>query len=538
MQKASGQSGSGDLFGLCRMLCLADGYAPTEMPELAPLAQDNATLLAFDDGYSFKALIIVDARSGKPGFLADPKTACACATALEPRCAKSAYGQIPARIDIVEISDGNPDCGFAERLESFRSNPSDSKSRVCAWRADPAEKKIFAGPGFFAGRALRKRLQNWFRDPSGSSQQILPPPELPPAARRPGLLGYPLTCALLAANALLFAAMSLLPGPGEPFGIASLIAYGGSSLALVAGAGEWSRLFQASFLHAGFMHWMFNSIALFYAGRAMETVLPKSAMFALYCAAALGGSLLGLALNPPYLVSVGASSAIMGLLAANLLLAKRFPPGPWRSELQISSSQMLIPSLIPLASGVDYAGHAGGAAAGAACALLLLALWKKPAFGRASMAGFKGCACACALALALCAAAGASRFPAYAKALSLAPQPELEQALDGAPGARRAAELSLLYPDDPRLLFRLAAISADSGDAEKALDLLTKARANRLALQSLLPELEFGIAAAQSAILFDLGRQKEALEAAQLPCRSGPEKIRMLLNDQKLCPAG
>ena len=538
MQTASAQHGADDLFGLCRMLCLADGYEPAQLPELAPLAQDNATILAFADGYCFKALIIVDARSGKPGFMADPQAARACAKALEPRCASSAYGKLPARIDIVEITDGNPG-GFPERLEACGSGPSKTKSRVCAWRADPAGKKIHAGPGFLAGMPLRKRLQKWFADPRGSRLDIPSPPELPAAIELPGLLAYPLTCALLAANALLFAAMSFFPGPGEPFGIASLIAYGGSSLALDAVAGEWSRLFQASFLHAGFMHWMFNSIALYYAGRAMETVLPKSAMFALYCASAFGGSLLGLALNPPYLVSVGASSAIMGLLAANLLLAKRFPPGPLRSELQISSSQMLIPSLIPLASGVDYAGHAGGAAAGAACALLLLALWKNPAFGRASMAGFKIAAAACALALALCAAGGASRFPAYAKALRLAPQPELAQALaEGAQSDKAAAELALLYPDDPRLLFRLAAIAADSGDAEKALDLLHKARSNRLALQSLLPDAEYGIAAAQSAILFDLGRQKEALEAARLPCRSGPEKIRQMLAAQKLCPAG
>ncbi len=101
-----------------------------------------------------------------------------------------------------------------------------------------------------------------------------------------------------------------------------------------------------------------------------------------YTLSALGGSLLGLALNDASIVSVGASGAIMGLFAASLVLSFLVPRGIERSSLHLRLGQFLIPTLIPhsdraLAGAmdvgkVDYSAHLGGAAAGLVCGLVLL----------------------------------------------------------------------------------------------------------------------------------------------------------------------
>ena len=48
-------------------------------------------------------------------------------------------------------------------------------------------------------------------------------------------------------------------------------------------------------------------------------------MMALFVIGALGGSLASLTINPDNIASVGASGAIMGMLAAGIILALRLP---------------------------------------------------------------------------------------------------------------------------------------------------------------------------------------------------------------------
>ena len=82
-----------------------------------------------------------------------------------------------------------------------------------------------------------------------------------------------------------------------------------------------------------------------------------------------GGGVASLLINAPNTVSVGASGAIMGMLAAAFLVTLRLPYGRERSSAQMPVIYWLIPALIPLGTrrhegNVDFAAHFGGAIVG------------------------------------------------------------------------------------------------------------------------------------------------------------------------------
>ena len=118
----------------------------------------------------------------------------------------------------------------------------------------------------------------------------------------------------------------------------------------VAKDGEWYRLFSAALLHADAFHLLLNGVALGLAGFLLESLVGPAWLLSLFLLGAAGGSLMGLVVNPASIVSVGASGAVMGLLAAAVILAMRFPPGLQRTQIQARLLQFLIPSLIPLAT--------------------------------------------------------------------------------------------------------------------------------------------------------------------------------------------
>jgi membrane associated rhomboid family serine protease len=133
------------------------------------------------------------------------------------------------------------------------------------------------------------------------------------------------------------------------------------------------RLVSCTFLHAGFMHFLFNVYVLLALGTMLERILGRERFLVLYVASALGGSLAStLALGEG--ISVGASGAIWGLLAAEAVLAPRpaglLPavviPGLKRAAL-INLGINVVNSLRPE---VDWAAHLGGGIVGG---LLVLA---------------------------------------------------------------------------------------------------------------------------------------------------------------------
>ena len=149
-----------------------------------------------------------------------------------------------------------------------------------------------------------------------------------------------------------------------------------------------------------------NAVALLLLGWRLEGLIGRAWFGAIYVTGALGGSLLSLALNPPSVIAVGASGAIMALLAAALIASVHFPSGAVRNRMWLGSMLALIVALLPLLAAslrdqpVDYAAHLGGALAGLLVGLVILKVWPKretqPGLRRVAM----GVAVAGAIALA------------------------------------------------------------------------------------------------------------------------------------------
>src|SRR5258707_15720912 len=201
------------------------------------------------------------------------------------------------------------------------------------------------------------------------------------AARRPAPF---VTFGLIVALGLIFwAELIFAAQPDGDFapGMRSLSAFGALDGALVFGAGEWWRVFTAPLLHGNLSHILGNSLALLFAGWILERGIGHAWFAALFVLGALGGAAGSLAANSPNVLSVGASGAIMALLAAALVCSFIFESAQLRPRSQKVSLRFLIPSLAPallplgVGTGTDYGAHVGGALAGAAIGFVLSEIW-------------------------------------------------------------------------------------------------------------------------------------------------------------------
>jgi len=109
-------------------------------------------------------------------------------------------------------------------------------------------------------------------------------------------------------------------------------------------------MISAPFLHAGLIHLSLNGFVLLWAGPVLEGLLGRTWFAAIYSVSAVAGVILSMALSPASVVSVGASGALMGLLATLFVVSFHFTPGLLRTRLQTAALQVLVPSLIPLAT--------------------------------------------------------------------------------------------------------------------------------------------------------------------------------------------
>jgi len=412
------------------------------------------------------------------------------------------------------------------------------KLALSAWMIDQSKREVWTN-AYFNGRLTGRRFyERLVREPRESDAHM--------AQARPAISfntgpAY-VTYALLALLAGVFAAeclLALTPPTGLwRAGIRTLLAFGGVNRSLVE-SGEWYRLFTAMLVHADVFHLLMNGVALFFAGRLLEGLVGRAWFAALFVIGGLGGSLLSIAINDPNIVSVGASGAIMALAASAFTVSFRLGPTVERNAIQTGLLNILIPSLLPLATHgakVDYAAHVGGAVTGIAVGLVILQTWARTS----PLPALRQFALAVAIAgigVAAYAVEPLSRqYQTYKLAALLIPKDKLPTTNQDAKA--RSAELVERYPRDPRArLYRALALhdSHADDDAEQQLRL---ALTDEPVLKTMFkPELESDLRTLLVALLVERGKASEARDIARPVCAGELGNVPASLAALNVCDA-
>lgn len=511
---------------LARSLVADKGLAPRIVREAAALLEACDITLSYHDGLAFGVTCIVDAetRPERRFGLDDPGALLAIGKACLGYTGSMSGNKLPVHLTIIEVRDHitEDDKHRLERLR--RRRPGREKVVITCVLVSPADAEVWSSAPFrfFAERYYRKLLAA----PRRSAEDLTAGPEIGMRA------GFPwLTAGIIAVCAALFVAeiaLGVTPTTGllSP-SVDTLVALGGASRDLVR-EGEWYRLFTATLLHADPIHLLFNAVGLFFGGVVLEGLLGRAWLLSFFVVGALGGSIASITFNDPNIVSVGASGAIMGLLAAGIVVITRLPPAS-RAQMQMPLLQMLVPSLLPFAvhSGehIDLSAHIGGALTGALAGVGLLAAWPK----RSPHPRFRGLALAVALAgLVAYVGAFALMSRAYAgyqdiAAVTLIPNEDLKSLSDA-----DGPDLVAKYPRDPRARFFAAIHDAKAGNTAGAEAHLRAGLAEQGVLRRAFKDrkLEIAMRAFLARMLEDEGRHPQALEAARPACDAKSEELR------------
>jgi membrane associated rhomboid family serine protease len=182
------------------------------------------------------------------------------------------------------------------------------------------------------------------------------------------------TNALVFLNAAMFALLLIV---GARFWNAQpelLAAWGANSTPLTTNGQSW-RLISAMFLHGGFVHLLLNMWTLWGVGRLTERLYGNALFAAIYLCAGVIASLSSIAWRP-FIVTVGASGAIFGVLGACLaffLRSRMHVPRSIAWRHGVATAVFILFNLVSgfMSEGVDNAAHVGGLLAGFVLGLLL-----------------------------------------------------------------------------------------------------------------------------------------------------------------------
>lgn len=194
-------------------------------------------------------------------------------------------------------------------------------------------------------------------EPNGDYSYVqAPPPPRPVAVRGPDRRPL-VTYGLMVITILVYIIQVLLTTDGY-----SLLVLWGAKINDLIIAGQLWRLFTPMFLHGSILHIGFNMYALYSLGRTIEPPFGHWRFLLLYVLAGFTGNVLSFVMTPG--VSVGASTAIFGLLAAEGIF--------WYQNRKLfgSTAQSVLANIVAVAVGnlmlgfavpnIDNWGHIGG----------------------------------------------------------------------------------------------------------------------------------------------------------------------------------
>jgi rhomboid protease GluP len=524
---------------LAKALIAKKGYRPGTVPEAHALFEHCDAVLTRADGLTLSIVAIVD-RESDPSrrFGLTQEALEKIGTECLRYTGRAGFRKLPVFIMVVEAGRAPEPEEEIARLAPLKSRSPFSKVIISAFALDSSTQEVWTNTPL-RGRWMRSFLQGLMDKPRLGHAELMPKPPAAMPEHRPFLLTYSLLAVLLAVFAGEYVFRT---GPEAGFldpSITTLIALGALDKSLVL-EGQWWRLFSAPLLHGGLIHIALNGVALFFAGAVLENVIGRAWFAAVFAVSGVTGAAMSLVINPPSLVSVGASGAIMGLFAAAFAVSYRYPTAsPMRGFLQSGSLRVLIPSMLPLFDGVfgqriDYAAHLGGAIGGVALGVALVAMWQRedrlPPYRKLAWvlaaAGLAG-----ALYSGVQIAKGYAQFDLEP---NLIPAAQLPQ--DMAAAKAKSANLVASYPRDPRSHMYRALALMDAGESAGAEREWKAALAEGEMLHVFFkPELEEFIRANWAAALKENGKEAEAREAAKPVCATKGE-IRDELAKEGLCP--
>ncbi len=178
----------------------------------------------------------------------------------------------------------------------------------------------------------------------------------------------PATIALIAINVVVFLIELAAGGAGQFDNSGQVIHDAGLRGPEVAN-GDWWRLITGGFLHAGFLHLLLNMYVLYVAGSILEPGIGTPRFLGIYFVSLIAGSLGALVVDPNSL-TVGASGAIFGLMAAVVVIAR----GRGVEQLASQFGLFIVLNLVLTfsISGISIGGHIGGLIGGFVAAALVL----------------------------------------------------------------------------------------------------------------------------------------------------------------------
>ncbi|MEO3800064.1 rhomboid family intramembrane serine protease [Nonomuraea sp. B1E8] len=155
------------------------------------------------------------------------------------------------------------------------------------------------------------------------------------------------TYTILVINVLVFGAQYLTEG------VTGQLAMWPAGVAL---GDQYHRLLTAAFVHSGVFHILFNCWALYVIGPYLERAFGHARFVALYLISALGGSVLGLWIDPVTQPTVGASGAIFGLFGAVFVVGRKLNMDV-RGIAVLIVINLVITFVFP---NISWTGHIGG----------------------------------------------------------------------------------------------------------------------------------------------------------------------------------
>jgi len=149
--------------------------------------------------------------------------------------------------------------------------------------------------------------------------------------------------------------------------------------------GEWYRVITSAFLHASLIHLAFNMLMLWWFGRALEAAVGRARFLGIYLVSAIAGAAGALLLSGEFVITVGASGAVFGILGAGLVLERR--------HIYVFGGGALFVVILNVAftfavSSISIGGHLGGLIGGILSMLALSAAGRHPIYGRFDLASF------------------------------------------------------------------------------------------------------------------------------------------------------